>query len=109
MIPLLAQIPNATPGEIGAWLVAGAAVMAIILMALNIIKHFKPSPPIEEKFSALDERFASKGDHNDLKIRVAQIEINHREDLSKVFQKLETMNTLLSRIDGRLLEQDKRK
>jgi hypothetical protein len=49
----LAQIPTTGAGEIGHFLIQGAAVAGILLMILRIVEFFKRQPPIEAELEKL--------------------------------------------------------
>ncbi len=74
LTPLLfSQISDATPHALGDWLVSLAAVMAVVLLALKIIDHFRRKPAIESEFAtklelgrltdSVDERFEKIEEH----------------------------------------------
>lgn len=90
----LAQVPNATPTQIGEWLVSAAAV-AVIFAALKVIFIRRPS---------IDAEFVTKADHekdmNTIKDDIENVRTQMRTDVDKIVAKLDENKTDLM-LDGR--------
>ena len=93
--------PASDPNPFGEWMLIAASVMVIVLVALQIIKHFKPSPPVHEKYATKDELGVYKEDVN----RRFEAASKSRKD---IHQKMDRQNERLARIEAQNDEQTKR-
>lgn len=87
---LIAQIPNATPGEIGAWLVSAAAIIAIIVLVLTGLNQAKQlrAKPIKVK-RPIDERFVTRAEHDRLEKELTERITSGQKSLTDKFDKHE--------------------
>lgn len=74
--PILAQIPAATRSEIVTWIIAGAAVLAILKLALDVYERLRTKPPPSETYVAKTDCRAA---HKELTDCLERIEADRRD------------------------------
>lgn len=74
---LLEMLPPGTPQGMSSWLVDGAAVLALVLLVLNIVSHFKRKPPIEAELARLLQQMREEVNHLRIETNSQFVDVRH--------------------------------
>ena len=77
---MLAQVPNSTAGEIGAWIIAFAGVAAILVLLLTGVNQWRQlvAKPAKLKVPMAD-RYITRAEHEKTEMKILQRMDRHEE------------------------------
>lgn len=98
--------PQGTPDGISLWLINGAAVAAMVLLALNIIQHFRRKPPIEAELEKL--LLQMRAEVNQLRLETNSQFTDVRHEIGGAHQRVDMfthdLNDKMQRLPGQVVD-----